>query len=164
MHSTPVRLLWNCTVCGGPLFYTAGRPRKVCATCRPPWQRRVRAEHPCAHCGNPTTRPKFCSRPCLDNDKHARRDALKRSSTIAGEVFGVIEIANRDGWVCHLCGEPIDPNASRNSDWGLSLDHLIPLSAGGEHRRDNAAIAHRWCNSVRGVKTVSDAQDLLAIA
>jgi 5-methylcytosine-specific restriction endonuclease McrA len=32
----------------------------------------------------------------------------------------------------------------------MTLDHLIPLSKGGNHTSDNLALAHGRCNSRRG--------------
>jgi len=30
-----------------------------------------------------------------------------------------------------------------------SLDHVIPLSKGGEHSMSNARLAHTYCNSIK---------------
>lgn len=50
----------------------------------------------------------------------------------------------RDGGVCHLCGEPADP-----SRW--DLDHVIPLTPRdgrepGRHNYENVAVTHPSCN------------------
>jgi 5-methylcytosine-specific restriction endonuclease McrA len=58
-------------------------------------------------------------------------------------------VAQRDGWVCHLCGKRIDPNARRRSKLP-TLDHLLPKSLGGGGRRENLALAHWGCNHARG--------------
>lgn len=56
---------------------------------------------------------------------------------------------------CWLCGEPIryditGPPAGRHRD-AFTLDHLIPLSHGGNLLDPaNARSAHRKCNSARG--------------
>lgn len=60
-----------------------------------------------------------------------------------GDRFTVEEIAERDGWRCHICGK----NVTRKT-W--SLDHLIPIVAGGPHTRTNVSLAHKRCNSRRG--------------
>jgi predicted RNA-binding Zn-ribbon protein involved in translation (DUF1610 family) len=60
-------------------------------------------------------------------------------------------IAARDGWECHICGEPIDPAVNPNSRVGATIDHLMPLSEGGSRwRRSNMRLAHRGCNNARG--------------
>lgn len=72
---------------------------------------------------------------------NAMRKALRRHSPQATPVDR-IAIANRDHWRCHLCGKKI-----RRQD--LTLDHLIPVSQGGQHVDSNVAAAHRSCNSSR---------------
>jgi 5-methylcytosine-specific restriction endonuclease McrA len=36
-----------------------------------------------------------------------------------------------------------------------SMDHLVPLSKGGDHSWANVALAHRSCNSKRGAGRLS---------
>jgi 5-methylcytosine-specific restriction endonuclease McrA len=37
-----------------------------------------------------------------------------------------------------------------------SLDHVIPLIAGGEHSRENTQLAHWLCNVRKGARTEQD--------
>lgn len=55
-------------------------------------------------------------------------------------------IAERDGWRCHIC----DKKVTRET-W--SLDHLIPLSRGGEHVRANAESSTVACSARRRAGT-----------
>lgn len=89
----------------------------------------------------------------LNRDRHLanvrKRQALKSGAT-KGEIFTRLEIMERDGWVCHLCGGEIDRNAkARSREYG-TVDHIIPLSKGGNHTLDNVAAAHGSCNSSKG--------------
>ena len=59
-------------------------------------------------------------------------------------------LVTRDGWTCWLCGEPIDPDAPEGSERAASIDHIVPLSLGGNQRLRNLRLAHRSCNSLRG--------------
>jgi 5-methylcytosine-specific restriction endonuclease McrA len=70
-----------------------------------------------------------------------------------------LAIYERDGWVCQLCHEPVDPDLDQSDVWGATLDHiecqswaLIP-----DHRPTNLRLAHRWCNSARGDERYPDA-------
>lgn len=54
-------------------------------------------------------------------------------------------VAERDGWICHLCGKAVRPGQE-------SVDHLIPVSAGGQDAMINVALAHVVCNSRRGAR------------
>ena len=57
-------------------------------------------------------------------------------------------LVERDGSDCHLCGEPVDPDA--DGDFEPSVDHLKPLSHGGTNKLSNLKLAHRGCNLRRG--------------
>ena len=59
------------------------------------------------------------------------------------------EVGERDAWRCWLCDEPVDPDASVNSDRGPSVD------SGASPRGKKAAaavqrLAHRACNTRKG--------------
>jgi 5-methylcytosine-specific restriction endonuclease McrA len=61
-----------------------------------------------------------------------------------------LNIYLRDGWICHLCKGPVDPDLrGKNSRRAPSLDHIIPRSEGGSNHYENLALAHRSCNSRR---------------
>ena len=49
------------------------------------------------------------------------------------------EIAERDNWTCYLCGGHIEPD-------DLNIDHVKPLSRGGDDAPWNVAAAHAACN------------------
>ena len=59
------------------------------------------------------------------------------------------DIYERDGYVCHLCGDSVDREAHYNDDYAPSLDHIIPRSADGLDDPENLKTAHRVCNSIR---------------
>ena len=60
-----------------------------------------------------------------------------------------LEIYERDGWLCHLCNEPVERAAHFNDDLAPSLDHLVPRIKGGSDDPKNLKTAHRLCNSRR---------------
>lgn len=72
------------------------------------------------------------------------KKARKRNATI--EKFLVSEIYNRDGWVCQLCHKKVNKKLRHPNPLSASLDHIIPLSKGGEHSRQNTHLAHLICN------------------
>ena len=64
------------------------------------------------------------------------------------------EILSIYGTDCHICLKPIDMSAPRRvglEGWeqGLHLDHLIPLSKGGEDTIDNIRPSHGRCNIIK---------------
>lgn len=77
------------------------------------------------------------------------RKAAERAATV--EVFDPLDVLERDGWRCHICGcrtpkrlrGTYAPNAPE-------LDHIISLADGGEHSPRNTACACRKCNGLKG--------------
>ncbi|MCX4576538.1 HNH endonuclease [Streptomyces sp. NBC_01571] len=59
------------------------------------------------------------------------------------------------GLPCWICGHNIPPDVDgRRHPLAFTLDHLIPLSRGGNLTDPvNARSAHRRCNSARGNRT-----------
>ena len=65
----------------------------------------------------------------------------------AYEVVDRFEVFERDGWVCQLCGEPVDPELKWPDVMSPSLDHIVPFVHGGDHSYENVQLAHLSCNS-----------------
>ena len=68
------------------------------------------------------------------------------------ESFLDVEIFDRDGWVCQLCEMPIDSELKFPDPSSVSLDHVVPLSGGGCHVRENVQAAHLKCNVAKGAR------------
>ncbi|HSS09404.1 MAG TPA: HNH endonuclease [Acidimicrobiales bacterium] len=60
------------------------------------------------------------------------------------------DIYERDGYVCQLCGEPIDMLVRSPNPRSPTIDHIIPLRRGGTDEPGNVQAAHRSCNSSKG--------------
>jgi hypothetical protein len=66
------------------------------------------------------------------------------------------EVAERDGWRCWLCDEPVDPEKSVNDPRGPSVDSLQSDAKARKAARgkgDTGAVerlAHRGCNTRKG--------------
>lgn len=62
-----------------------------------------------------------------------------------------LKVLERDGWICWLCGLPIDRGAPPRSRWSASVDHIVPRSKGGNLLDPaNLRAAHHGHNSARG--------------
>lgn len=66
------------------------------------------------------------------------------------------ELMARDRGVCQLCGRPVDESdyvyigeAFVAGNSYPSIDHIVPLSKGGQHQWNNVQLAHRLCNSIK---------------
>ena len=61
-----------------------------------------------------------------------------------------LAVYDRDGWVCQLCFEPVDPSLGPNTRFAASLDHIVCQSWGKpDHSPENLRLVHRACNSRR---------------
>lgn len=70
--------------------------------------------------------------------------------------------ARRDGWICHLCGGRIDQTSHESKpDFELSMDHVTPVSHGGEDFPSNIRASHVTCNKGRGDKSVEEYKEIL---
>jgi 5-methylcytosine-specific restriction endonuclease McrA len=53
------------------------------------------------------------------------------------------------------------PDVAIDHPWSATLDHLHPHSDGGADTADNLAVAHRWCNTIRGDRPLAPARLVL---
>lgn len=105
----------------------------------------------CEHCGKPVPIElrkdgRYCSKICQTEANVVIRRA--RRAQRPAELISRHEIFTRDGWVCHICHDPVDPTLRRPEPLSPSLDHLIPLAdpRSPGHVRTNVALAHLHCN------------------
>lgn len=77
---------------------------------------------------------------------HNRKKTLKRQFVKTDLRVTHEEVAERDNWICYLCGEAVDMSLPRTSKMGATLDHVVPISRGGEDSLENLRLAHWTCN------------------
>ena len=116
---------------------------------------------------------KYCGSACANRVAHRTRRHKERANgkrgasknlrnqrinvqTPRGSTFTNREMAERDHWICHLCGGVIDPNAPINSLWSLNRDHIIPIVYGGADIMENSKAAHHLCNAQRGAISLEE--------
>ncbi|KNX39497.1 hypothetical protein VV01_14575 [Luteipulveratus halotolerans] len=61
-------------------------------------------------------------------------------------------IAKRDGFKCGLCGRRVAMDLVWPHPMSPSLDHVVPLSEGGDHAPANVQLAHLRCNVSKGAR------------
>ena len=66
-------------------------------------------------------------------------------------------VFDRDGYDCYLCQTPVDltaPHIQGQPGWETypHIEHVIPLSKGGDDTLENVKIAHAKCNVDKGTK------------
>ena len=118
----------------------------------------------CAQCGKLFfDKGNYCSDECRKkalNRKHDRR--IKRANVI-DKTITLERLFHRDGGTCCICGGECDyddymidvrGNFIVGEDYP-SIDHVYPLSRGGNHTWDNVRLAHHLCNTRKNDKVVS---------
>ena len=65
------------------------------------------------------------------------------------------ELRSRADDCCELCGAPVDFDAPARSSRSPSVDHVVPIHAGGTELApvDELRLVHYGCNSRRGIRT-----------
>lgn len=104
---------------------------------------------------------KYC-KPCrrMVNRLRKATGKTRRRARIADaliESFNNHEVMQRDGWRCQICGRKILKSKQAPHPRSATIDHIIPLSLGGEHSLRNVQAACRLCNSLKSA-TVGPSQ------
>lgn len=68
----------------------------------------------------------------------------------ASEPYVRESIFDRDAWLCGICGGAVDPQLRFPDPESASIDHIVPVSLGGDDTPANVQAAHLGCNSGRG--------------
>jgi len=111
----------------------------------------------CLECGGVFTaslaRKVYCSTECNTRNKRRRHKQVRRARLKGSRVEDVsaFRVFERDAWRCQLCLVKT-PRKLRGTlkDNAPELDHIIPLSRGGEHSYRNTQCACRKCNGDKG--------------
>lgn len=80
----------------------------------------------------------------MAKDSDHRRRALVRGNRVGRISYD--EVWVRDKGMCWICGEMVDPDLPFPDPRSRSIDHIIPIVAGGAHAMDNVALSHLRCN------------------
>ncbi len=75
----------------------------------------------------------------------ARRRAKIKGATVI-EQISRREIYDANNGCCHICQLPVQFRK-------MHMDHVVPLSKGGQHTRDNLKPAHPFCNMSKKDRT-----------
>lgn len=81
----------------------------------------------------------------MERNGHTHKKRCKKY----GRVYRLIdrfEIFKRDSWTCGICGRMVDPEARYPAAESASIDHVVPISLGGDHVESNVQCAHLRCN------------------
>lgn len=125
-----------CTDCGEPFQRSGSRGRfpKWCPDCRGLRSAEIAAQWRARH-------------PEQAADSAKRGSARRRAAAAASiEKVSRKAVFERDGWTCQICHDPVDRDAAWPDPKSPSLDHIHPLSKGGDHTYANTQLACLRCN------------------
>jgi len=119
----------------------------------------------------------FCSRSCSQRytNKHKdkttvaykagrarqRRNRRARLLNAFVETVRIEVLFDRDRGRCQLCGKKLNDKRVVPHPMAVTLDHIIPLSKGGEHSYRNTQLACYSCNTKKGNRVWNGAEQLL---
>lgn len=158
----------TCSICG--TVFSSHYPRKRCGEeCDREHERRCsyqkgKRRKPrdvlvCKECGSEfmpeygDKKRKYCSEVCLRRsmrrERKQRERARMRNARV--ETVNAVEVFSRDKWRCQLCKKKLKrSDRGTTKDSAPELDHIVPLSKGGEHSYRNTQCVCRRCNSEKG--------------
>jgi len=76
-------------------------------------------------------------------ERAARRKAQKLQTQV--EKIDFMQILRDSKGICGICGKPLDL-------FGIDFYHIVPLSKGGAHARNNIQPSHSYCNRAKGAR------------
>jgi hypothetical protein len=97
---------------------------------------------------------KFCSAECNSKAhrttrKYRRRRGEDGSKPRHEPLIRFIDIAERDHWRCGICDRRVAADRKHPDPLCASLDHILPVSAGGGDGPENIRLVHLRCNLSR---------------
>lgn len=117
----------------------------------------VACEAKCMECGTgfivSGKRRVFCSQRCGKRASNRISDKARDSRIQSAKVENVdpSKVFMRDGWKCKHCGAKTPQSLrGKNRPRSPELDHIMPLSLGGEHSYRNTQCLCRKCNGLKG--------------
>lgn len=105
---------------------------------------------------------KYCSPDCARKATNRRNDKRIRRILKKDRSINLEKLYKRDNGICWICGGKCDYDDyhfDENKHFVVgnnypSIDHVFPLSKGGNHTWENVRLAHHYCNTLKSDKVV----------
>lgn len=147
-------------MCCSARCYRKPYDRELAASRRVDWDRSDRTCPRCSRVFGPVhSRQTYCDATCQKAARRARerangtrRNHHRARVRAAGGYYEPVrptDIFKRDGWRC-FCGRLVRRDKKAPHPYAPTLDHIVPVTYGGDHVAENLRTAHFWCNSKRG--------------
>jgi len=141
----------RCDKCGE--WYVRRHRGKYCLNCRG-YRKVVVRPVSCGRCGR-LHEARVAKTYCPDckkqrsrefRERHHERERARRRGITVVEKVSLRYLVERDGARCQLCGKRVKLNVLVPHPLAPTVDHIIPVAAGGVHSRRNCQLAHFRCN------------------
>lgn len=176
---------WACAPSRKPVQEMRTNMQRFLNRIRNSYRKALPRLRPCKACQR-DCESRFCSDACrqvyTDRVAIRYRQAKRRYQKVAGRHFkqrakryGVAYerfpkslVYERDNYICQLCNEPVLATAQYSKSDGKihmkspTIDHIIPMSKGGDHTPHNCQTACFECNSKKGNRMVGQLRPALA--
>lgn len=137
--------------CGAKPLTRPARPCKWCASLFVP---AGTAKRPTAYCCDECRREGYARARKLGADRREVRIRKARRPKHPSTV-DPIKVFTRDRWRCKMCGRYTPPEKRGTCEPDApELDHILPVSRGGEHSYRNTRCACRQCNGAKSDRLV----------
>lgn len=106
----------------------------------------------------------FCTTECCKKywvkQISKNREERLRGAALVDLDITLGKLSERDNGICYICGKPVNWDDHYDKDGHFiagdtypSIEHVIPISKGGEHSWSNVKLAHRRCNYLKSNKS-----------
>lgn len=88
--------------------------------------------------------------------RYRKKTVARQSKSTKPSGVWFEEVLATYGSNCYLCQQDIDLDLPRTSKRGATVDHILPLSRGGQDELDNLRLVHWDCNRAKSNKLVEE--------
>jgi 5-methylcytosine-specific restriction endonuclease McrA len=113
----------------------APRPVRACLWCLVPFEARSK-------------RQRCCSKACRSRVESRQRKVRLRG--LGDALITPASVYRRDGGRCGLCRRKVSARLRYPHPGAATVDHIVPITAGGRHVLENVQLAHARCNIAKG--------------
>ena len=125
--------------------------RNLCLICRAP-VKNPHGSHKDDYCSAECRRAR--KRQCKEKGSRKHTTRAKKKGLPRQYSITLPKVAERDGWMCMLCRNPVDRSLDHSHRMAASIDHVVPLNFPANtthgHVWNNVQLAHRKCNEAKG--------------
>lgn len=159
----------KCPICG-ETFHCPIKEQKYCSDkcgsiAAVNTMKKTKIEKKCKRCGkefvtdNLSKNQIYCSQHCADVAWRDKRRAIKRDVYLEDVTLNYLY--ERDNGICQICGKKVSLKYNYPHKKSATIDHIIPLSKGGEHSKRNCQLTHWECNYKKRDKITTKQLNLL---